>query len=235
MTTTRIAILAFASLLIQAGVTNANHIDFIVDGQFFLNTEHVTGFVSSVQTGDPGNILGAEREVSIDVVAGQGFVSAGTLGAAMGAGPVGPDMASTLLFSNSVGAVGQLDLTYDGVGSAGLGGLDFDTAYDAIAVNIAAVQGSGDLTVMASDGTNSGSVTLPVTTPGILTFPFADAGFAGVNFAAVDSVKVTLLTVEPASDFEIAAITREVIPEPGSGMLALLAAAPIAMLRRRRK
>ena len=232
-TMTRIAIFVATALMIP-GIANANHIDFLVDGAFFSNTDHVTGFVSSVQAGDPGNIIGGEREVSIDVVSGTGFVSVGTLGAASGAGAVGPDIGKTLLFSNSVSAVGQLDLTYDGAGSAGFGGLDFDTAWDAIAVNVVAVQGVGDLTLTATDtGSASSSITLPVTTPGVLLFPFT--GFGGVNFASLDSLKLTLLTVEAASDFEIGEITREVIPEPTTGLLALLAVAPLATLRRRRK
>ena len=228
-----IAVFVVATLMCQANVVNANHIDFFTDGGFFANTSHVTGFVSSVDAGDPGNVIGGEREASIDVVDGVGFVSVGTMGAAMGPGAVGPDMSQTLLFSNSVSAVGQLELTYDGVGSGGLGGLDFETDWDAIAVHVTAVQGSGEVTVTATDAAAaSGSVTLPVASSGALTFPFAD--FGGVNFGSLDALMVTLLTVDPASDFEIAAITREVIPEP-SGRLLLLAAIPLAWSLRRRR
>ena len=67
----------------------ANHIDFVVDGKFFLNVDE-SAFVSDIQVGDGGNIIGTEREVSIGVLSGQGFVNVGTVGAADGAGPVGP-------------------------------------------------------------------------------------------------------------------------------------------------
>lgn len=216
-------------------VANANHIDFVVDGSFFSNTDSSTGLITSTQTGDGGNIIGGERDVSIDVLSGTGFVSAGTLGAAAGAGPVGPDPSATLNFSNSVSVLGQFVLTYDGAGSAGLGGADFDTNWDSLAVDFAAVQGSGDLTLTVSDSSSaSGALTLPVSAAGLVSFPFSDAAFAGVDFTSVDSVQFSLDSTEQASDFSISSITREAIPEPTTGLLALLALCPLFALRSKR-
>lgn len=216
-------------------VADANHIDFVVDGSFFSNTDSSTGLVTSTQSGDSGNIIGGERDVAIDVISGTGFVSAGTLGASAGPGPVGPDGTATMNFSNSVTVLGQFVLTYDGVGTDGLGGADFDTNWDNLAVEFAAVQGSGELTLEVSDTSSStGSLTLPVASAGTLTFPFADAAFTGVDFTAVDSVKFTLDSTEAASDFSIASITREVVPEPSSGLIAVLCIVPFLGLRRRR-
>lgn len=223
MNLTRLALSSALLALATLQTVSANHIDFIVDGAFLLNTDSNAGLVTATQTGDGGNIIGAEREVAIDVISGVGFVSAGTFGAASGAGPVGPDNSKVLLFSNSVRALGSLQVTYDGAGAAGLGGVDFDTQWDQIDVNLSAVQGTGNLTVTVTDSSaNSGALTRSVSSAGVFSFPFTDAGYAGVSFTAVDKVVVKLDTTQAASDFEIAAITREQVPEPSSFGLAIL-------------
>ena len=216
-----------APILLVIAVTcstiQANHIDFIADAPFVLFS--LGGPASDTQIGAASNILGTEREVMLDFISGSGFVSANTNGA-----PI-----DSILFSNSVGSVGTMMLTYDGVGAAGLGGLDFDTTWDAIRVDFDDVQGLGNLTVTVRDSSaNTGSVTQPVGVPGVYDSPFTAPGFAGVDFTSIDSVKVTIDTVLPASDFSIASITREVIiPEPSLGMLSLLGLVGCSVLRRR--
>lgn len=225
-------LLSFLYLAVLANVANANHIDFIVDGSFILNAD-AAAFASEVQVGDGGNIIGTEREVSIGILSGGGFVSAGTVDAAMGPGAVGPDTSKTLQLSNSVTSLGRFELLYDGVGSAGLGGADFDTNWDALVVDFASVQGAGNLTLAVTDNaTGVGSLTLPVSSAGMITFPFSS--FPDVDFMAVDSVKFTLDTTEAASDFSIGAITREaIVPEPGCSLMAILGLACLAGFRRR--
>ncbi len=221
-TTTRIFALLVLFLALSSTTVQANHIDFIADAPFVLFS--AGGPASGSQIGAASNIIGTERDVMIDFLAGSGFVSANTSGA-----PV-----DTILFSNSVGSVGTMMLTYDGVGAAGLGGLDFDTVYDSIRVSFDDVQGLGSLTITVRDSAAvMGSVTQPVGAPGNYDALFTDAGFAGVNFAAVDSVKITLDTVLPASDFSITEITRQVVPEPTMGLLSLIGVLGLATMRRR--
>lgn len=227
------ALLFFLQL---SNTAKANHIDFMVDGAFFLNTDSTTGLVMATQIGEGGNIIGGERDIAIDFISGSGFANAGTLGASPGTGPVGPDNSIMLQLSNSVSAVGRFELTYDGVGTAGLGGADFDTNWDSIAVDFAAVQGAGDLTLAVSDtSSGSGSLTLPVMSAGMVTFPFADGAYSGVDFTSVDSVKFTLDTTETASDFAISSITREVIPEPTAALLAAFGLLGLSVLRQSKR
>lgn len=218
-----VGIVALLATVGQVGVLTANHIDFVSDGGFFAATNSNAGPVTVFQTGDAGNILGTERQVTLTVASGQGIVSAGIVGVAPGPGPVGPSPTTSLLLNNSFGALGLFDLTYDGVGSAGLGGQDFETLWDRIAVTFSGVQGAGSLTVEVEDASNNvGAMTQAVNAAGVFSFPFNNSGYGSVDFRAVDRVTVKLLTTVAASDFELSEITREMIPEPSVATLSVL-------------
>ena len=208
-------------------VVRANYIDFIVDGGFILVADSGNPD-SAVQIGNPGNILGSEREVDLTFSSGSGVISAAVLGVPP-VPPVGPNPNIVMLFSNSVDSRGELTLTYDGVGSAGFGPSNFSSMWNFIQVDMALVQGAGHLTVEVTDtSSNSGSLTGLVNSAGTYSFPFANGAYAAVDFTMVDSVVVTLDTAIAASDFAIRSITREarpgqnVIPEPASMLLALI-------------
>lgn len=223
----------FLGLSLTAAL-QANHIDFITDGGFLLTTSSTLGSASATQTGDPGNIIGSEREVMLDFTTGTGFLTTGTLDVPAGPGPVGPDTSKVLLFDNSVSSAGTLTLTYDGVGSAGLGGLDFDTNWDTIDVTFDAVQGEGSLSLIATDGSaNMGTLAQTVNSAGTYSFSFADAAYAGVDFTDVDSLQFKLTTTVLASDFSITEITRQVVPEPTSLLLLVGALLPLSCVRKR--
>ena len=223
----------FLGLCLTAAL-QANHIDFIADGGFLLTTSSTLGSASATQTGDLGNIVGSEREVSLDFTTGTGFLTTGTLDVPVGPGPVGPDTSKVLLFDNSVSSAGTLTLTYDGVGSAGLGGLDFDSGWDTIDVTFDAVQGEGSLSMIAKDGSaNMGTLSQTVNSAGTYSFSFADAAYAGVDFKDVDSIEVQLKTTVLASDFSITEITRGIVPEPSGLLLLVGAMLPLSHLRRR--
>ena len=88
----------------------ANHIDFVSDGGLFLSTTSVLGALDAAQLGAAGNIVGEEREVSIDFSSGSGILSTGIIDVPLGPGPVGPNENIVLLFDNSVNSVGTLKL-----------------------------------------------------------------------------------------------------------------------------
>lgn len=217
-------ILGALALCLTPVAAQANHIDFISDGGFLLSTTDLMGPASASQIGDAGNILGTERDVTIDFSAGSGILSTGVIAVPPGPGPVGPDLSTLLYFDTSVGSFGTLELNYDGVGGVGLGGVDFGTLWNAISVNFAGVQGEGLLTVEVEDTSmNVGSASATIDAAGVYDFLLADPGYAGVNFNSVDRVTLTLTSTIAASDFAIAQVTREtVVPEPGTlGLLAL--------------
>ncbi len=219
-----------------SAAVQASHIDFIVDGGFLLTTSSDLGSATATQTGDPGNILGSEREVSLDFTSGTGFLTTGTLSIPAGPGPVGPNPNKVLLFDNSVSSSGTLTLTYDGVGNSGLGGIDFDTTWDSVDVAFNAVQGAGNLSLMVTDAAaNSGTMSLPVNAAGVYSFPFADAAYAGVDLGSVDGLEFTLETSVAASDFSISQITREVVPEPSGLLLIVGGLLPLMIVRGRRR
>ena len=230
--------LGLFGVLAVASPAYANHVDFIADGAFTLFTTSTQGSASATQTGDGGNILGSEREVSLDFASGSGILSTGIIDAPEGPGPVGPNSDIVLLFDNSVNSSGLLTLEYDGEGDDGLGGVDFQTQWDSIAVQFADVQGAGDLTVEVEDTSDSvGSSTLSVADAGTFFFDFDDSGFSGVDFFNVDRVTLFLNTTIDASDFAISQITREArsepIPEPASMLLGLVGLAGFAARKKK--
>ena len=229
---------AFAMIVgVNSGV-KADHIDYLTDGGFTLIA---SGGVSnsSTQTGNPGNILGSEREVTIDFLSGtSGFVSAFLDAPAGPTSPPGDDPMEMLLLSNSVNSAARYTLTYDGVGSAGLGGVDLTNggAFDSVDVNFSGVQGSGDLMVSFTDTMgNTGSSNLTVNSAGTYSFAFSDSAYSGIDFTSIDSVVVVLETDATASDFAISEITRgAAVPEPSSIALTFLGAGCLLAARRRK-
>lgn len=226
-----------ASAVLLAPLTlHANHVDFIADGPFtFSVDEGMTG--NATQTGNPGNILGTEREVSFVADVGNWNVTL----AAPAMTPVGQNTAVVLAVtpdSSLAGAIGSLSLTYDGVGNAGLGNSDFDTTWNFIAVNIPTLSGALDLrlTVGDSDGDSATAALGDLNSPGQYFFAFDDAAFtnSGVDFDSVENVVFDFETINPDTVFAISEITREVVPEPSTSLLSVLASLGL-LARRRRK
>jgi hypothetical protein len=232
--------LALAAALTTGSVASANHIDFIQDDSdssngvtnatFSLSTGGAT--VTDTQVGEPADILGGSRAVSLTRNGGFG----GTISAEKIAGT------SFIRVENSSVSAGTFVLDYPGISNS-----DFASMWDSIAVAIPVLDQSGgpgdgeinlSVTVESSAGTGTafadGTGLAPgrIEDPGTFFFPFDDPNFAGVDFSDVDGVTVTFETAIIGSDFEIASITREVIPEPTS--LALLGMGGLALLRRRR-
>ena len=222
--------IAFTACLLSGPAALANHIDFLSDGGFDISADDTqmdpTMFSSS---GDPGNIIGAEREVTL--WADFGSYNA-KLDAPMGAGTVGGNTAVILNVAptgpNAADSFGTLRLVYNGQGNTGLGGLDFDTMWDSLDVSFNSISGGQlDLRVSVSDTNgNTGMAAMGgIGSAGSYSFAFTDSEFvnAGVDFTSVDSITFDFETIDPGVSFGVSGITREAIPEPSSTLMVGLA------------
>lgn len=232
--------LAITASLIVGPAASANHIDFLSDAGFSISADETDASPTmNTSTGAGGNIIGEEREVTLwadlgafnavlDVPAGPGPVGSNTA-VILNVSPTGPDAAFSF---------GTLRLAYNGPGSTGLGGLDFDTRWDSLDVSFASITGGQlDLRLSVSDTNgNTGMAALgALGSPGSYSFSFTDSGFvnAGVDFTSVDSVIFDFETIDPGVAFGISGITREAIPEPSSTLLIGLSIVGFVSRRRR--
>ncbi len=220
-----------ASLLaasMMSGMAFADHIDFIQDDSnpgngvtnatFNLSSASSTP-VTNTQNGEPADILGGIRSVSL-VRTG---IFGGTVTAEKAAGT------DVISFRSSFTATGFLSLDYPGITNA-----NFMTLWDAITINIPkldntfpAGDGEFDMTVAVRSSAGDGSVTRFFEDPGTFDFLFSDPGFAGVDFGDVDGVTVSFSTRIIGTQFDVGSITRRdraptsSVPDGGSS-LALL-------------
>lgn len=210
---TRIA-LAAAGLLAPAAA--ANHVDFMVDGQF-----NISGPGSTIVSGDTANILGGLRFVGIDSV---------NAGDAVAEKLDGQDF---MTFTNNNGAAGVLTLDYgEFVGGNGPLNADFATQWSFLAVEIIDASGMGALSVSYESSAGSGfTASQTVDGAGTYYFAFDASGLELVDFGDVDRVGVRL-AAEAGADFTIGQISREVVPTPGA--LAILGLGALTVVRRRR-
>ncbi len=212
-----------------AGHAFADHIDFIKDDSnpangvtnatFNLSSSDST-VVTGSQVGEPADILGGTRNVSI--TRNGGFGGSVTATKALGTDVI------TFRPSNNV-AAGVLSLDYPGITNA-----NFMTMWDAITVDLPKLDnifpaGAGilDLTVGVRSSAGNGSITRRIESTGTFDFLFNDPGFTGVDFGDVDGVTVSFDTRIIGTQFDVASITRrdrapaQGVPDGGSS-LALL-------------
>lgn len=227
--------LALAAGVLGAPVASANHIDFLADAGFDISADDTqvdrTLFTSS---GSPENIIGAERDVMLWADLG-GYTA--KLDVPAGPGTVGPNTAVILRVApTGADSLGTLRLTYDGQGSAGLGGLDFDTKWDSLDVTFDSISGGElDLRLSVRDTNNNSGVAAfgGLSGAGAYSFAFTRSEFTNVDFTSLDSVSFDFETIDMGVSYGISGITREAVPEPSSTLLIGLAMLGLAGRRRR--
>lgn len=232
------------ALLVFPAPLSANHVDFVQDDSnpgngvtnatFSLSSSGAA--VTDTQIGEPADILGGMRTVTVQQDDGFGQSITATKSAGT----------NFINVQNDNVAAGNVVLDYDGFDN-----LDFDTLWDRIDVQIPFIRTTGtgasvfdiSLTVESSAGNGT---TVPRRISSLIegasttiSFQFSDLAFSAVDFTNVDRVTLLFDTAIIGSDFQIGAITREAntapVPEPASiALLCLFGVAAVTSPRLRR-
>lgn len=177
---------------------------------------------------NPNSTLGGRRDVSLAINGGSGAISTKLDADGFLQFDNDDNTSATLMLSYGIGA----DLNADFSGSNGI-------AITVSAVNNGANQlglGSGTFSLSLRSGVTVASSTFNIAfnTPGVYFFAFSDPGFAGLNFADIDAMTLTLDTTTAGSDFRIEDISTVVIPEPSTYLLLGVGLIGLVPLLRRR-
>ena len=228
----KIAITTAAALAVTASsFAAANHVDFFDAGTSFSVSSSGATSVTDTQTGPNASILGGTRVVTVERDGGfGGSITASKDGRRRvslksSTAPSPParsrstTRASATPTSRRCGT--SIDVQIPALfQSTGIGDAEFDAF-----LTVESSAGTGTVATGRIEASVTGGST-------VLSFPFDAPGFAGVDFFDVDGVTLVIDTAIIGSDFQVGAITREVIPEPTS--LAVLGLGGLGLLRRRR-
>ncbi len=226
-----------------ASTASANHIDFIqddsnpangvTDANFSLFTSGSATIMSS-QLGEPDDILGGQRDVSLTR---RGFGSVASVSKAAGSSVI------EVRNGNVSNSLVRLDyLAFENS--------DFASRWDSVAVNLTRLfQSSGvgdpevEIGVTFYSGVNQETIFAPRlegsinSGPQSVIFRFSD--YSSIDFGDIDGVSVIFDSKILGTDFDIDSITREMVdaaPVPAPAALALfgLGLAGIGAIRRRK-
>ena len=217
----------------------AQLIDNISDGGFTTTVQDGETEVLT-QAGNPGNILGGQRQVTVTSNLGAWTAAINApMGVAAAAGP-NPTIALSLS-SMDPEALGTVGLLYNAGDS--LGGLNLTSGgFNSFAVSVLSLTSSNtdplgspasfDLIISALDSSGTTGMTRPlnITDTGLATVPFSEFAISGVDFTSIDSLLFQLETVGPGTNFSINSIG--LVPEPSTALLGLIGLSLICRRRR---
>ena len=218
-----IAALAFSALTFGSAQA------LTIDTFNFDQTVSSTGGLVSDVVSDAASILGIEREASINQLGPGG--SASTI--AFNTGLPG------FMTLGNTNALSVTNIVYDGIGSAGLGGIDFTQGASQNAFNLFIVSGDFPTDVTLTVSSASGTSALTLSTPGLASnvpFIFEYSDFTGTaDFSLAESIQIQLVTTNTQADLQLDFFgTTSTIPEPMTLAILGLGLAGLSFARKRR-
>ncbi|MDE0794264.1 MAG: hypothetical protein OSB76_01305 [Alphaproteobacteria bacterium] len=178
---------ALAVTTLSVGSAQALTIDNFTTNQLVVDGSG-SGAASSTVS-DIVNILGTNRTISVEQL-GPGTTPSSV---SINVGTSG------LLTLGNTDPFSVSNISYNGIGGGGLGGVDVteDGSLNAFSLLVVAGDFSTNIALTVSDGVNTSSLVIP--TPGLASFVplfFAYAPFVGgpVDFTAIDYINIALVT-----------------------------------------
>jgi hypothetical protein len=224
---TTLSVIAFSALML--GSAQALTIDTFNTNQSVI--DGLGGGATSSVVSDLTNILGTDRTVSINQLGPGGTpseinINTGTPG---------------ILTLGNTDAFSVSNITYNGIGGAGLGGVDVTEGGNDDRFTLFVVFGDfpTGIELTVSDGANTAS--LQVSTPAFavgtpLFFEYTSFVGGSVDFTMIDMINIQLTTTTPVSDLQLDFFgTTSEIPEPGILALLGLGLTGLGFARRRQR